>query len=61
MNSGKKDRRYSRGFQASCTIRLLHRENDILVKAVEIYESNLPVAPQRFGNSVCRYFPQLGL
>ncbi|KUM59884.1 hypothetical protein ACN42_g7253 [Penicillium freii] len=49
-----KDQRYPKGFQSSCTIQLLHWENDLLVKPVEIYKSNLPVAPQRFGNSDVR-------
>ncbi|KAJ5404810.1 hypothetical protein N7465_006094 [Penicillium sp. CMV-2018d] len=49
-----KNQRYSKGFQSSCTIQLLHWENDLLVKPVEIYESNLLVAPQRFGNSDVR-------
>ncbi|KAJ5970405.1 uncharacterized protein N7479_000323 [Penicillium vulpinum] len=46
-----KDQRYPKQFQKSHTTHLLHREQDLLTKAVEIYESNLEVAPQHFENS----------
>ncbi|KAI3154323.1 hypothetical protein CBS147325_1415 [Penicillium roqueforti] len=47
----RKDQNYPKGFQSTHSIQVLHWEHDLLTKPVEIYESNLSDAPERFENS----------